>query len=83
MAFCAYCFLHCSSFSGHIKEQISVGTVPEKRPFEPSIPITSHSHKDYGATHNHHFNSVPANVRVQFFKDTHSYMSTFSNLYLV
>ncbi|EXB38089.1 Nipped-B-like protein [Morus notabilis] len=46
---------------GHIKEQISVGTVPEKKPFEPSIPITSHSHKDYGATHNHHFNNVPAN----------------------
>lgn len=59
MMFCAYCFLHCSSLSGHIKEQISVGTVPEKKPSEPIIP---HAQRDYGGTQNHHFNHVPANV---------------------
>lgn len=58
----AYCFVLCSSFSGPIEEQISYGIVPEKKPLEPSVPITSHSQKDYGASHNHQFNHVAAHV---------------------
>ena len=62
--FCAYCLLHCSSLSGPIKEPISSSTVSEKKPFEPSIHITSQAQRDYSATHNYHPNHVVANVCV-------------------
>ncbi|PON83467.1 Coatomer beta subunit [Trema orientale] len=45
---------------GPIKEQISVGTVPEKKPFEPSIPIPSHAQRDYVATRSQQLNHVPS-----------------------
>lgn len=50
----------CST-AGPIKEPISSSTVSEKKPFEPSIHITSQAQRDYSATHNYHPNHVVAN----------------------
>ena len=65
--YCAYCFSHCSSFSGPIKEQFSVGMVLEKKPFEPSIPFPSHAQRDHVAARSHQFNHVPAHVYIYIF----------------
>lgn len=51
-------FLLCSSFSGPIKEQISGSTVPEEKPFEPSVPVTSHVQRDYYGTRHHQLEHV-------------------------
>uniref|UniRef100_A0A2N9ILA6 Sister chromatid cohesion protein n=1 Tax=Fagus sylvatica TaxID=28930 RepID=A0A2N9ILA6_FAGSY len=48
-------------YHGPIKEPISSSTVSEKKPFEPSIHITSQAQRDYSATHNYHPNHVVAN----------------------
>lgn len=56
--------MHCSSFSGPIKEPISTSTVPEKKSVEQSIHITSKAQRDYGATHNYQPDYVVANVRL-------------------
>ncbi|KAJ7974325.1 Sister chromatid cohesion protein [Quillaja saponaria] len=49
------------SAAGHIKEQITCNTVPEKKPFESSMPVTSQPQGDYIATHNHHLNHISTN----------------------
>lgn len=54
--------MHCSSFSGPIKEQISSGTVSEKKPFEQSVPVTVHAQRDNSAAQNDHTDYVVSNV---------------------
>ncbi|KAG2715540.1 hypothetical protein I3760_03G083100 [Carya illinoinensis] len=50
----------CST-AGPIKEQISSGTVSEKKPFEQSVPVTVQAQRDNSATHNYHTGYVVNN----------------------
>lgn len=64
MVFPCLFFLLCSSFSGPIKEQISGSTVHEEKPFEPSVPITTHVQRDYYGTHNHQLEHVISDLLI-------------------
>ncbi|BFG26567.1 hypothetical protein CerSpe_128410 [Prunus speciosa] len=47
---------------GPIKGQMpGSSTVPDKKPFKPSVPITRHAQRDYGATNNNQLNDIPPN----------------------
>ncbi|XP_057993435.1 sister chromatid cohesion protein SCC2-like isoform X2 [Hevea brasiliensis] len=44
------------------KKQISRSTVFESKPIGPSIPLPSQGQRDYGATQNQQFNSIPNDI---------------------
>ncbi|KAF2313629.1 hypothetical protein GH714_012500 [Hevea brasiliensis] len=44
------------------KKQISGSTVFESKPIGPSIPLPSQGQRDYGATQNQQFNSIPNDI---------------------
>lgn len=58
--------LHCSSLSGHIKEQVSGGESFERKDREPSILGASGLQRDYIGAQNPHLDRILTNVRMHF-----------------